>query len=561
MAKIEHTGFRGLIPRMNPAMLGENVAQVAHNVQLWHGDARPMRAPADLLTPPSIGREIKTIYRMGQSLGETQHWLCWGSDVDVVRGIVSDDPDERTYYTGDGVPKFTTLPLATQGGTQFPVNSYTLGIPRPATAMKIRPPGPSLATPGGNTLPQEFETRVYVYTYVDSFGQEGAPSPPASMRVAIGAPLGIGGMAGAPAGNFNIVSKRIYRSANTGANTGDYFFEAEIPIGWAMADPNDNAVFAQDPSTHLYWLSMAATADLSEPMITLNFDMPPDDLQGIVALPGGVMAGFSGYDLYFSEPGYPYAWPRKYNLTTDWPIVGLGVFGNSLVVCTKGQPYLVNGSHPDSMSMEKVALDQACVSKRSITSFANGVVYASPNGICYVGSGDPRILTEGLYTAEEWKALPYASLKGYSHEGKYVAIHDAGGFMLNSLEDTEHVTFDGRASCGYVDLRTDTLYLCIDNSIKKFNRGAANTLRWRGKKHTANGRPGPKCAKVQADGYPVTFRLFADGALKYELAVPDEKVFRLPAGYRAQELELEIESQSPVLAIGIADAPEEFRNG
>lgn len=241
--------------------------------------------------------------------------------------------------------------------------------------------------------------------------------------------------------------------------------------------------------------------------------MPPATLTGLVALPNGIMAGFSGYDLFFCEPNLPYAWPEKYRLTADYPIVGLGVFGSSLLVCTKGTPYLVTGMHPDSMSMERIELDQACVSKRSIVSIGGGVMYASPDGLVNVGAGGSRVVTESLYTREEWQALRPETIEGYYHDGKYVGLYAGGGFILNSLEDASLTMFDEAVTAGYVDAVSDALYFAIDGVIRKFNAGLDKEYTWRSKKFLFSARPGPGCARIDADSYPLTFNLYADGVL------------------------------------------------
>ncbi len=527
------------MPRINPTMLDANVAQVANNCVLWHRDLRPLKSPVDVVTPAPRQGTIKSIYRIGQSLPETQYWLAWTTDVDVVRGIVADDADERTYYTGDGPPKMTSLPLATQGGTVYPVTSYRLGIPRPLDQILANIVDTSIS---GSTA-DDAETRVYVYTYVNAFGEEGAVSPAHTIRADVTDWIDLSNMSAAPTGNYNIVSKRIYRSVTTGANQGAFFFEAEIPVGTAT------------------YRSKASTDDLNEPVTTADYDPPPDDLAGLIALPNGLFAGFSGYDLYFCEPNHPYAWPAKYRQTMDYPIVALGTFGASLVVGTKGSPYIISGTHPDSMTAEKIELDQACVSKRSMVSMGGGVIYASPNGLIYVGAGASKIVTVDNFTREEWQAINPAGIDARWIDGKYIALNGANSFIMNSLEDREFTMFDDAATALYVDKTSDNLYLCIANSIKKFNAGVDKTLTWRSKKQLANMRPAPKCAKVEADAYPITFKLFADGALKHTQTVTSNAVFRLPCGYRPRHLEMELTGSQRVTYAGIADTPEEFRNG
>lgn len=523
--------FGGMMPRRNPAMLPDSAAQVARNCTLWHNDLRPLKAPLPVVTPTSIGAVIRSIYRIGMTLPETQYWMAWPTDVDVVRGMIAGDASERTYFTGDGVPKVTNLQMATQGGTRFPVNSYTLGVPAPTQAP----------TCGPSSVAGPVETRVYIYTYVTAWGEEGAASPPTKVVVSESGTVALGLLATAPGGNWNIVSKRIYRSVQTATGTAIYEFVAQIPD--ATTTYNDTKTATQ----------------LGEPISTLSYAMPPAGLKGLVALPNGIMVGFDGYDLYFCEPFLPYAWPEKYRLTTDYPIVGLGVFGSSLLVCTQGSPYLVTGVHPDSMSMERIELDQSCVAKRSIVSIGGGVMYASPDGIVYVGAGGSRVLTQELYTREEWQALNPSTIDAYYHDGKYIALYAGGGFILNSLEDTSLTMFDEAVTAGFSDPVNDALYLVIGGAIAKFNAGADKQYTWRSKKFQFSARPAPGCARVDADTYPVTFNLYADGVLKHTQPVLDERPFRLPSGYRPREVEIELTGTARVRLVAVADRPVELK--
>ena len=534
MPVTEIMGFGGVMPRTNASMLPDNMAQVASNCTLWNKDLRSLKAPLSVVTPHQIGITIKSIYRIGQEVGETQYWMAWGTDVNVVRGMIAGDTSERTYYTGDGVPKVTNLAMATIGGLGYPVLSYALGIPAPVLAPTC--------TPGSSTSP--VETRAYLYTYVSAFGEEGKPSPPTKVVVSESGSVTLSNMSPGPSGNYQIVSKRIYRSQVTSSGSAIYQFVKEI--GVAVTSTVDNV----------------AGTNLGEEITTLDYDTPPASMAGIVAMPNGIMAAFNGYDILFCEPFLPYAWPEKYRLTADYPIVGLGVFGSSLVVLTKGIPYLITGTSPENMSMERIELPHSCVSKRSIVSIEGGVIYASPDGLVYVGSGGSRVITQDKYTRKEWQALNPSTIEAYWTDGKYVGMFTGGGgFILDSIEDAQLTFFDDTASAGYSDPVNDSLYLCMAGVIKKFGAGADKTFTWKSKKFQYNGRASPAFGLVNADAYPVTFNLYADNVLKHTQTVTSERPFALPSGYRPRELEIELSGTNPIRYVGLADAYGEFRIG
>ena len=194
-----------------------------------------------------------------------------------------------------------------------------MGVPAPAAA-------PNLVA-SSSLAPNE--TRAYVYTYVSTFGtvkEESAPSPAATVTVSTsgGATVTVSGFSAAPTTGYNITHRRIYRTI-TGASQVVYSFVAEIPI-----------------ATTSYVDSLSVT-QLGSELQTLFWTPPPAGLKGLVAMPNGILAGFEGNQIYFSEPYYPHAWPDIYALTVDYPIVGLGVYDTTLVVLTTKFPYLISG--------------------------------------------------------------------------------------------------------------------------------------------------------------------------------------------------------------------------
>src|SRR6185503_20443130 len=78
---------------------------------------------------------------------------------------------------------------------------------------------------------QEGETRVYVYTYVSAYGEEGPPSPASNVITVTPETenVNLTGMAVAPAGPYNIVAKRIYRSV-TGTQDTEFFLIGEVNV-------------------------------------------------------------------------------------------------------------------------------------------------------------------------------------------------------------------------------------------------------------------------------------------------------------------------------------------
>ena len=272
---------------------------------------------------------------------------------------------------------------------------------------------------------------------------------------------------------------------------------------------------------------------LGEPCPSTTWTPPPATLAGLINLPNGMMAGFSGRDVRFCVPYRPYAWPDEYMQTVDYPVVGLGRMDTTLVVLTKGVPYFMQGASPEYVTVVKSDLEQACVSKRSIVSMGGAVLYASPDGLMLLSSGGSKILTEDIFDRADWQVLNPASIHAYGHDSKYVAFHDPAtidgvtytGFVVD-LKSQQFIRHNiSGVTAGYVDLRNDQLYL-VNNSkqVVKWEGGGYLTGRWRSKVFSLPQISGFTCAQVEAEDYTgVKCALYRDGVkVTTELTMVDD---------------------------------------
>jgi hypothetical protein len=136
------------------------------------------------------------------------------------------------------------------------------------------------------------------------------------------------------------------------------------------------------------------------------------------------MAGFFGKTLCFSEPYAPYAWPVEYQQTVKHNLVGLGVFGQTVVVLTEGSPYYASGADSASMSAQEIDAPQSCVAKRTIASVEGGVMFASPDGLCLASNAGVKVLTYENFSKEDWQARVGANAFGAYSDGSYYLFTD-----------------------------------------------------------------------------------------------------------------------------------------
>lgn len=512
--QITVTGFLGENRAVHPKLLNAGVGRTSLNQHPGRGDLRPIKKPGAVLATFPSARQ--TIYRMGRDApSDTSYWLSWNSVVHAVRGFVSDDTTERTYYTGDGAPKVTDNTTALSS-VPYPAAYRLLGVPAPAAPLTA-----VLNAAGTSTTN---ETRFYVYTFVTDWGEEGPPSLPSNgLTVPTSATVNLSGFSAAPAAYTHINKMRIYRTQTGDSGGTQFFFMAEV-TGWGQfTDTNTNK--------------------LEEGIATAAFLPPEPDLHYLTGMWNGMMAGITGNAVRYCEPFTPYAWPPAYEtVPVDAKAVALVVYAQNLLVLTTGTPVLVTGSSPDSLDEAPLEVEEACVAPRSAVSVGHGAVWASPDGLMYFGSLGTKMLTAGLMLREDWQALNPSDIVGYQHEGVYIGFYAGGakGFMLDPANPTGIYFLDFGYTAGFVDDLQDALYVLEGNNVKKWLDGAVSTVTFHSRTERTPRPVNMAAAEVVADSYPITFKLYGDGVLRHTQSVTSRQPFWLPAGYQAEDWEIEL---------------------
>lgn len=536
MALVQISTFGGISPKISPRLLQDTQAQVALNCAVFSGTIIPLPAiGTSVATLTKVGTP-KTIYRFGQDLAsDANYWFHWTTDVDVARGQIAGDTSEWTFYTDGVLPKATYNTLALSG-TDYPTVSRPLGLPAPTAACTV---SAGTAPEGSTATP---ETRVYSYTMVSKESGYEFESAPATASISVDVvpeqPVTVSNFAALPSG-FNVTHRRIYRST-----AGTFLFVAEIA---AATTSYEDVKLAED---------------LGEEIPSLTWLQPPAELRGLINLPNGIMAGFKGRDVYFCDPYHPHAWPAQYQQSLDYPVVGLGRMDTTLAVLTTGSPYLIQGSHPDSMTVVKSDLEQSCVSKRSIVSFNGTVIYASPDGLVMLSPSGSKVITEQYFIRSQWQAFfKPESIHAYQHDLKYVAFYDNGTTQGGFIYDTTSgvlTMHDIYATAGYNDLQNDKLFLTsADRTVKPWLEGAAKSFVWRSKKFTFPKSTSMACAQLDAEAYPVTVKFYVDGTLVDTEVVTERLPFRI-ASASGRDWEVQIEGNTEVFGFAMAQSMSEL---
>lgn len=572
MALIRLNAFAGEARAPHPTLIPEGVGTVSRNQKPGRGDLRSWLVPLAVATVPS-GR--RTIYRMGRDVAShTQYWLSWATRVHAVRGFDPNDTTERTYYSGDGAPKVTDNVMGL-ASTPYPTASRPLGVPAPSSAC-------SVATVAGGSSTTN-QTVYYVYTYVTDWGWESAPSPVSAVNTRLSdATATLSSFAAPPAGNYNITQLRIYRTATGASGATEFFFLRQVAVGTASTTDDNRALGEVLPTT----------AWLPAPGVPIGGAAggTESNLTSLTAMWNGMLAGICGGRVRLCEPYLPYAWPDDYDIIPpDAKPVGLGVFGQAMLVLTNGRPLLVAGSGPDAMDQRMVEMVQGCVSEESIVSMGFGVAWASEDGLCWYGPEGPRILTAGVMTRQDWQALVPSSIRARMYEGLYFGSYstDGGvtwsGFVLNPGNPAGIMFLDAGYPAAHFDELMDQLYVLSGTSVQRWDAGASQmTYRFRSKQFRAPAPMTFAALEVQADTYPVTVRVDALNlpsamvtalvnqrpalfsapvatTFRYTVSVSSAETVRLPGGFTALDWQIEVEGTTPVQAVAIATSVAELQ--
>ena len=446
--------FTGTIPRRSPRLLPPGAAQLAQNCLLTSGEIRPYRETLEVNTP-FFGTSTKTIYLYKDSSAE--YWFNWNSVVEVARGPLGNDTLNRLYWTDGTKPRKTgnDVGIPAGGGGELPDVSYFMGVLKPGGAPVI---SEQVAGAG------ETQLRSYVITYVTGWGEEGAPSAPREFTTREGATIRVTKFAETPATDYNITHWNIYRT-NTGDAGTFYQFVSQQTIATLFADET------------------VASDNLGVTLPTVTYDEPPADMRGLVVAANGVMAGFSGREVCFSEPYKPHAWPLDYRYTVPFDILNCGAVGVSVVIATKGQAYVFAGAHPSTMTQMRISDRQPCVSAQSVVEGANGVLYATADGLFFANSTGGELITRPVFTKPEWQALVPTTIIAAIHDGRYYGsfLVSSGGvrqiFIFDPAEPTNMMTTINKATeVLYSDLETDKLYMLLSGKIEQWDNATVAFL-------------------------------------------------------------------------------------
>ena len=558
MAGFRLTAFSGLNEKIAPRLLPEDVAQNAENVFLDRGRIEGLPQDVNDSSEPSshpashIDGTTKTIFKATDN-----EWFTFSDDVDVIKSPIKEDAFSRFYFTGvsgsSGFPRMVDASNGISGSGPYPVTSYRLGLPTPPAFTT----GPSVdnttAADGAAT-----SSRAYVYTEITTFGEEGPPSVVTAADIvdaSDGATVTLA-LPAATSGVYTIAKRRIYRADLNG------IFRFVKDVSGTSAGNTTEAVKDSSLGEEI------ESADNLAPPDDVTANHPDGPMLGITTMPNGITAGFSGNTLLFSEAFLPHSYPLANQLTTKEDIVGIVSIASGLLVTTKGKPLIAGGTDPSAMSLVEIDANLPNSNKRSLVDMGEYALYASPDGLVVASNSGVSLITQQIFTRDQWQDYYPENIEAYEYEGKYLGFTWDGsnsstkkGFIFDPRgQKNAFVNLDFYATAGFNDRENDELYLVIGGTLKKFARSSsARTYTWKSKEFYSNLPISPGVAKVSAESYnSLTFKLYADGSLKHTQTVTSNDLFRLPGGYKAKAFHIILEGTDPINEVCVYESPREI---
>ena len=590
MALLRLAGFSGMWPIRDVRALPDNAASYAMNV----------RADGGMYLKPARTHQLRVnlalsttfVYALYQGTDPVTQpvftnsfwWQHVDPFTDVVRSPLVNDSFQRYYWASPS----TGLKYAPKADIIAGSTGLIAGLPVPPTTPGVTPPASACIAGDGECAAREAAsprtTRSYVYTWINDYGEESQPSPPGEGTGMIVNDAGnriwqITNIQNCPAvaGGATYKEIRLYRTVTGLSGVTQYYKVVDLPPG--------------PPGFTTSYLDLATDLQITGnvPLESTYYAGPPAGLQGLAAMPNGILVGWVGNTLYFSENYRPHAWPTEYQIAVEHPVVGLGVYGNTCVVCTTGNVFLVQGTKSAALSLTKTDAMLSCVSRLSIAAAPEGVYYASDEGLVLVGSQGISIVTRELISREQWQRnFQPNKIRAMYHNGEYIgAIHGTtGGFRFTPTNPSVlGVMWWGQANEFPLNLnveaQTGRAHMLAFN-----NTGATSvnlyewekednpyqTMTWKSKEYQTpwplNFRVGqayfdvnytiPLRLKIWATlrGYPGT----TSKTLIFDQTITvSGQEFKLPSGFRADVWEVELSGAAALESLLLATTTQELR--
>ena len=571
--KITVNQFAGMAPKLDPAALADDLAQIAHNVSFEPGVVTGEMASVTASAFGVVPSAAKSIARPPTI--DTRFAFTYDTRGEAFANMLApSDVWGRVYFLrprgGKYMPSYTTKDHYTVGGLNTDPTAFDLGMPRPAGKIFVFEPfidmsgyittetvvdaeGNATTVEVGGDTKLDKQRVAYIFTFVDSYGHEGLPSDPSDpVELPYDAPFSVGMMFPAQGISANMASgyRRVYRAAFDGS-TSVWQFIGDIPF------------------THTVWDDTVPLGTEGEALVSGDWAQPPL-LQGMAVVNGAFLAGFDGNMLSYSAYMLPHAWPESHRFPLPYSVVAIKSTLGGLFIATNGAPFWASGTDPESAVPVNLGKNFPCISARSVVDMGGSVIYATHDGLVIADATGVELATAPYIDRLTWlRDFSPANITAFGHEGEYYFSVGSSWWVFSTYEGRglRKTTLGGLSGSSvrqvfYDSPRDTTVILSTDGVLRDIvSAQTGEDFRWRSKRfrisptHFSTGQ-------VVATKYPVTLRVGCDDLIE-EYEVLSERPIRLKAlGLRNNWwLEVEAQATARVSSMGVAQSPAELIYG
>ena len=301
-----------------------------------------------------------------------------------------------------------------------------------------KPKPPIVPNPECSTDACDAVTYHYVMTYTTSHAGvqvESTPSEPFFGVVANGHRPNVVVTWEEPPAGYCIVAINLYRTesefedgtTNMPIEGAEFLYVGTVPVGGAT-----------------FFIDSLPTEETGYPLVTGHPEThpAPEGIKYLARTEDGIVVA-DDCRVYISRPGEPmFAYDGIVSI--DDEILGLEAIGNTIFVFTDNYPVRIQYKHSEGvMTIDRVTVRRRLPlkSRASIAAYGERIYFAAEHGLYawdIAGYGaDIRLVSQELFTPEQWRMIDPDSLVGTAYEFGYLLFsHGLGhGLMLEFGRD------------------------------------------------------------------------------------------------------------------------------
>ena len=533
------------------------LGQQAVNTYIEDGTLKPMLGDTTFNLPvgTTVPSNTKTVYKHKNINTAETEWHFFTDQRPVVRHPVGTDTLQRIYYISDGKLKVKRFDWPDELDVLMPQ-------PNPQNQLTV-------AISDGGTGDR---SRFIAFSFVNTFGEESALSltdsgtgsyqygnyyiegltDTSSITVTWNADTII------PSGGIyddNITKIRFYMTPVT-TSADDYRFAGEALI-------TDENITIENAGTDIS-ISEIVTSPVR---LTYN-DYETVTLLGVCKTSFGSIITWDAGNIYVSDMKHPYIFSALSTYSIESEILSVNSFGNSFLVTTTTNPFILTGTDPTAMLTEKAEQARGCLNKNCIVDMGSFICVPTDEGIYKIGTGTFELATKEMFSLNNWKDIiangSYLNT-ATQYKNLYLLNLTTGTTLVFDFINNFFWELDYSVMYGYYDALEQLLYYNPDstskNTLSVFNNDTETVKEYSFKtgKVMLNAPVNFKYVRVFADDYDgtITLKAYDTGVLKITRTITTDDIVKLPS-IKFNEVELEIISDRVINFINVSTTMEEI---